>query len=701
MRRARRLPAAVAAVPLVVVALIAPPAGAVTEVSDTLSVIKETIAPSNAEIAARLTEATVLPGAVETVLIGRDDVFADSLASGVLQEEAPLLLVPPGGPVPARVRDELVRIAPQRAVILGGAAAVSAEVEQQLRDMGLATERRSGPTRIETAIAVAQSAQPADTVILARAFASEGSTDPTQAFADTLAVGAWSARSGFPVLLTATEQLSPATRAYLEDAEIARVEMVGGTAAISPEIEEQLHALGLTVDRTAGGDRFATAVAVAEKLDEQSSADVAQVLVADGQFPDSWAGGLAAAHRAAVVGAPVVLTNGPDVPPATREWLVDSDAGATAASFAQDEGVVLTCISFPEACEEVRAVELGLPPAAAVTVGPADGSVVAPGAGVTVTIDAGREVAGTVELDGSCVAAREERPFPADGIVTTAISADAAPGQCTVRTRFAFADGLVQTDTFTFTVVPTSGSGLGFVDQTVGIDARQIANNLVGEDVQVFNVAYRGHPSAAGLFTGGDGIVGFPSGIALSSGVLEHLQGPNDSASTGVPLDQPGDPDLAVLAASSGEGAVETFDAAVLEFDFVAQASAVRFTYVFGSEEYSEFVQGGFNDVFAFYVNGANCAVVNGAPVSIDTVNGGDPERGVAATNPEFYVDNELRDDFTSPLDIELDGLTTALECSAPIVSGGTNRLKLAIADAGDPVLDAAVFIQQASFVVG
>ena len=101
----------------------------------------------------------------------------------------------------------------------------------------------------------------------------------------------------------------------------------------------------------------------------------------------------------------------------------------------------------------------------------------------------------------------------------------------------------------------------------------------------------------------------------------------------------PGDADLDALA---GEGAI-TEDAAVLGFTFVPADPIVTFRYVFGSDEYNEFVYQGFNDVFGFFVNGENCATVPDptdpeatSPVSIDTVNGGNPalpER--PASNPD------------------------------------------------------------------
>jgi hypothetical protein len=48
----------------------------------------------------------------------------------------------------------------------------------------------------------------------------------------------------------------------------------------------------------------------------------------------------------------------------------------------------------------------------------------------------------------------------------------------------------------------------------------------------------------------------------------------------------------------------DTYDATVLEFDFVPATDNISFNYVFGSEEYLEFVNAGYNDVFAFFISG-------------------------------------------------------------------------------------------------
>lgn len=227
-------------------------------------------------------------------------------------------------------------------------------------------------------------------------------------------------------------------------------------------------------------------------------------------------------------------------------------------------------------------------------------------------------------------------------------------------------------------VVVTAGPASAAVvttDLTGVLEPSDLATQLAGSGVTVSNATLTGVDVAAGNFTGGSGIIGFESGIVLSSGEISDVLGPNDNGGSTQVLGTPGDADLTTLAG------VGTRDATILEFDFVPDASQVSFTYVFGSEEYLEFVNSGVNDVFGFFVNGTNCALVEGDPVSIDTVN--------TSSNPAFFVDNT-----DAHLDTQMDGLTTVLTCSAAVNPNVTNHLKLGIADGGDSVLNSWVLLQ-------
>jgi hypothetical protein len=133
----------------------------------------------------------------------------------------------------------------------------------------------------------------------------------------------------------------------------------------------------------------------------------------------------------------------------------------------------------------------------------------------------------------------------------------------------------------------------------------------------------------------------------------------------------------------------------------VPQYSTVQFRYVFSSDEYSDYSNTVFNDVFAFYINGVNTAVVPGTtePVSINTINNGNDDGGDPTPHhPELFRDNVRP---TVTIDTQMDGLTVILTCSATVTPGEVNHMKLAISDASDGIFDSAVFIQARSLISG
>ena len=230
-----------------------------------------------------------------------------------------------------------------------------------------------------------------------------------------------------------------------------------------------------------------------------------------------------------------------------------------------------------------------------------------------------------------------------------------------------------------------------------------LVETLLGQGVAISNVELKGVTTGAGVFAGAAGVLGFDSGIILSSGNVNSAmgsdEGSNGSDSTTTGGGAAGDADLTL---ASGQ---PTNDAAVIEFDFVPSGNQVSFRYVFASEEYNEFVATQFNDVFGFFITGPdnvkrNWAIVPGTtnlPVAINTINGGIPFGSDNASNPTLYRNNDLNDGGAT-IAIEADGLTVVLTLTATVVPGETHHMKLAIADAGDTQYDSWVFIEGGSF---
>ncbi len=258
-------------------------------------------------------------------------------------------------------------------------------------------------------------------------------------------------------------------------------------------------------------------------------------------------------------------------------------------------------------------------------------------------------------------------------------------------------------------VAKAGGTGLQF---TLENDATTLVQCLVGTSVPIRNAGLVAADSSTGLFTNGATIIGFAGGVALSTGTVQGALGPNSEfGSEGKDHFGAGDPALDQFVDPE-----DTYDACVLEFEFFTdQPRTIEFDYVFASEEYSEFVGAGFDDVLAFFLNGAGvaqniarvtaaCATVTGGPTSVDNVNCGNQlEPTIAAVNCGCYRNNEwnyLVIPATPPsFDSEMDGFTTVFKASGTTVTGW-NTLKIAIADAGDGILDSNVYIRCQSFIV-
>jgi gliding motility-associated-like protein len=235
-----------------------------------------------------------------------------------------------------------------------------------------------------------------------------------------------------------------------------------------------------------------------------------------------------------------------------------------------------------------------------------------------------------------------------------------------------------------------------------------VENVLVGNGVAVSNVSYAGHADAVGSFNGANTNLGLNSGIILTTGTVLNTtgilgsaqgpHGPNDESSAGVDNNEPGYGPLTNLAGA------DTYNAAILEFDFVPQSDTVSFRYVFGSEEYPEYVDGGFNDAFAFFISGPgfggtyNMATIpgGGGVVSIDNINNGPSNTG-PCQNCAYYVNNgngNTSPNNSSDFYIQYDGFTDVMEAIAEVQCGETYHLVISIADAGDGAYDSGIFLE-------
>ena len=223
---------------------------------------------------------------------------------------------------------------------------------------------------------------------------------------------------------------------------------------------------------------------------------------------------------------------------------------------------------------------------------------------------------------------------------------------------------------------------------------------ILGPGVTYSNVTFDGTQAgataaSAGTFTNGlaAGIESIDEGIMLSSGFVLNALGPNNFDNVSGTLGTVGGPDLDVLVGGN------TMDRTLLEFDFVPTADKIYIDYVFASDEYNEYVGYSVNDVFAFFINGVNIALIptTAIPIAINNVNNGNPYGVGTPSYPQYYLNNDLSDG--GPFyDIEADGLTRDFRGESVVNADQTNHIKIAIADRADRIFDSWVFIKAGSF---
>ncbi len=235
---------------------------------------------------------------------------------------------------------------------------------------------------------------------------------------------------------------------------------------------------------------------------------------------------------------------------------------------------------------------------------------------------------------------------------------------------------------------------------------------LIGGDCyDISNVSYLGGDFQIGQFNNGLSNIGFNNGIILATGLINLAPGPNDSNGVGSSGVVDSDIDLASIATG------QLFDVSAIEFDITPTQPFLSFDYVFASEEYCEYVNTAFSDVFGIFISGPgivgakNLAVVpsTNTPVSINSIN--------HVVNSSLYVhntplglDNCETGGVTGSLppaipangpavhEVQYDGFTTKLTAVTPVIPCATYHVKIAIADVGDGVWDSAVFLKAGSF---
>ena len=234
---------------------------------------------------------------------------------------------------------------------------------------------------------------------------------------------------------------------------------------------------------------------------------------------------------------------------------------------------------------------------------------------------------------------------------------------------------------------------------------------LLGGGVVSSNHSFQGDAIQIGYFNAINTNLNMDSGIVLSTGDIFALD-PNYNGIINFPNNSVSDPDLLNVANSvpplinqpffvSG-----IFDVALLEFDFIPNSDTLVFDYIFGSNEYLQWVNSEYNDVFGFFISGPGITGPYSSPlgfpngsINIATVPNSNPPLPITISsinnvlNSNYYINN------TNVFQTLLcNGFTQKFQARTIVQCGETYHIRLALADGSDTSLDSWVFLEAGSF---
>ncbi len=244
------------------------------------------------------------------VLVNGQD-FTQSLPAAPLAGalQAPILLTN-SDTLNATTAAEIDRLLPlpYTVVLVGDETQISAGIADDLTARGYTVARKSGADMYETAVAVAS-----DPVLSS---ATSAIVVASENFPDALSATGAAAKYKIPLLLTQQNTLPTATRDFLTtNPNINTVFVIGGTAAVSDDVYNELAALsGVTTYRFGGDTRYDTAAIIAREF----FGDATMALLVNGEnFPDS----LSVGPYAGWLNTPILLTSTDNFSTPTNDYI--------------------------------------------------------------------------------------------------------------------------------------------------------------------------------------------------------------------------------------------------------------------------------------------------------------------------------------------------------------------------------------------
>lgn len=241
----------------------------------------------------------------EFAILANQNNFPDSLSATVLSKKynAPILLTDAKKSDKSLIQ-EIKRLQTKYFVKIGGEKSISNEVAKQLLPEKSKVRSFKGADRYATNAEIIKEFKDADTCIIASG----------ENFADSLSIGAYATKNGYPIVLVQKNKINDVTKQALKDSKIKKCYIVGGENSISKSLEKELPQV---IERIAGNDRYETSLKIADKFYKNAEG----AYLASGEvFADS----LAINPIAAKFDVPLILTPKDKLPQKTQEYLDNS-----------------------------------------------------------------------------------------------------------------------------------------------------------------------------------------------------------------------------------------------------------------------------------------------------------------------------------------------------------------------------------------
>lgn len=236
----------------------------------------------------------------QPVIVASGANYPDALASSSLAGalDATIVLTDPQS-LSAQASERIAAIKPSRIIIAGGPAAVSQNVEQQLKQYSSNVKRYYGETRYDTSLALYKAGEQLGVKWGMVSLLATGDN-----YADALSISSYAYMSHTPIFLCSSTK--GFTKGELQEIKkIRQMLIIGGEQAIPQRIvKEQLYFEGALGNRISGSTRYETSINVAKRFagDYDGFLHMNNVVFATGtNFPDALAAGPFAGRNGAVL----------------------------------------------------------------------------------------------------------------------------------------------------------------------------------------------------------------------------------------------------------------------------------------------------------------------------------------------------------------------------------------------------------------